>query len=191
MTPAAALAELAAFLDPARAFSPAADLAPMRRALKALQDAAAPPPPKARKAAADLARRLRNPPWPESIPLSASEAMEEAARMIDSALQGAGILQAPARSNFPGLWYVAVYGENALGGGYSDCLLQVAFFDSPLAYGRACREAEAMHARGDCDSFTMGRAESSAQALARMTEGRRVASNVRARAAYLKEGGRP
>lgn len=159
MTRDSALAELAAFLDPARAFSPAADLAPMRRALKALQDAAAPPPAKARKAAADLARRLHNPAWPESVPFQALQDMEEAARMIDSALQGAGILQAPARSNFPGLWYVAVYGENALGGGYSDCLLQVAFFDSPLAYGRACREAEAMHKRGDCDSYTMGRAE--------------------------------
>lgn len=111
MTPAAALAALAAFLDPARAFSPSADLAPMRAALKALQKAKAPP-----------------------------------------------------------LWYVATSGDSCLGGGFSDCLVDVTFYDSPLAYGRACREAEALHKAGSIDSYTMGRAEGPAADLARTSE---------------------
>lgn len=181
-----ALATLAAFLDPARAFSPAADLAPMRAALKALAADLAPPSPKARKAAADLVRRLRNPPWPESIPLSASEAMEEAARMID-----AGFRPVPAAPR--PLWYVVTYGEKGVGGGYCDCLCDVTFYDSPLAYGRACREAEALHKAGEVDSFSMGRAESSSEALARIqaAAAKRQAKEERAkaRAAYQKGAG--
>lgn len=102
-----------------------------------------PSPKAAARAAADLCRRLRNPPWPESIPLYALEAMEEVARLIEAGLQ-----PAPA----PPLWYVARYGDSSFG-------LEVAFFDSPLEYGRACRAAEQEHKAGDCDSYTMGTAE--------------------------------
>lgn len=137
MNPAlsSALDALGAFLDPARAFSPAADLAPMRAALKAAKAAAAKPAP---------------------------------------------------------LWYVAIYGEKGLGGGYSDCLLQVAFFDSPLAYGRACREAEALHNRGEVDSYTMGRAEGPAADLARMEAARAKGARKAAKAARMARamGGR-
>lgn len=111
MTGAAALAALAAFLDPARAFSPAADLAPMRAALKALQGAKPSP-----------------------------------------------------------LWYVATSGDSCLGGGFVDCLVNVVFFDCPLAYGRACREAEALHKAGGIDSYTMGRAEGPTAERARIAE---------------------
>lgn len=181
-----ALATLAAFLDPARAFSPAADLAPMRAALKALAADLAPPAPKARKAAADLCRRLRNPPWPESIPLSASESMEEAARMIEAGFK-------PIPGPAPRLWYVVTYGESGVGGGYSDCLCGVTFYDSPLAYGRACRKAEALHKSGDVDSYTMGRAESDSQSEARiraMIQKRESKqARAKARAAYQKGAG--
>ena len=116
---AAALDTLGAFLDPARAFSPAADLAPMRAALKAAKAAAARPA--------------------------------------------------------PSLWYVATTGDSCLGGGFSDCLVNVTFYDSPLAYGRACREAEGLHNRGAVDSWTGGRAESPAADLARKEAARAAA----------------
>lgn len=139
----------------------------------------------ARNPAADLCRRLRNPIWPESIPLSALEAMEEAARFIEAGLKPAPAKPAP-------LWYVATYGDSFLSGGFQDCALGVVFFDSPLAYGRACREAEGLHNRGAIDSYTMGRAEGPAADLARMeaarAKGAAIAARVRAAAADLKGG---
>lgn len=98
------------------------------------------------RAAADLCRRLRNPPWPESIPLGAIEAMEEAARMIEAGIK-------PAR-----LWYVATGGEKTFDGGYSDCLVNVAFFADPLAYDRACRAVARLHSQGEIETYTMGQA---------------------------------
>ncbi len=109
------------------------------------------------KAAADLCRRLRNPAWPESIPLSALEAMEQAARMIEAGLKpgpakpGPFNPKAAAALAAPPLWYVARYGDSSFG-------IDVEFFDSPLTYGNACRRAEREHDSGDCDSYTMGRA---------------------------------
>jgi hypothetical protein len=132
---AAALDTLGAFLDPARAFAPAADLAPMRAALKAARAAAAKAPP---------------------------------------------------------LWYVVTSGDSILGGGFSDCLADVTFYDSPLAYGRACREAAALHDTGRIDTWTAGRAEGPAAALARheaaRAKGAAIAARVRAAAADLKGG---
>ena len=112
---------------------------------------------KARRAAADLVRRLRNPPWPESIPLGASEAMEEAARLIES-----GLKPAPPAP----LWYVATGGEKTFDGGYSDCLVNVAFFSDPLAYGRACRAVARLHSQGEIETYTMGQAAGAALAPA-------------------------
>lgn len=103
------------------------------------------------RAAADLCRRLRNPPWPESIPLGAIEAMEEAARMIE-----AGIRPAPCKP--ARLWYLATGGEKTFDGGYSDCLVNVTFFSDPLAYGRACKAAARLHSQGEIDTYTMGQA---------------------------------
>lgn len=47
----------------------------------------------------------------------------------------------------PGLWWVATYGDMGL---------EVEHFDDPLAYGRAIREAEQQHGRGELDSYTYG-----------------------------------
>lgn len=88
-----------------------------------------------------------------------ARAQEAAADLKAAHAKGKEEGAAKAAAKAPSLWYVATYGDSCLGGGFSDCLINVTFYDSSLAYGRACREAAALH--------DAGRAEGPAAALAR------------------------
>lgn len=129
-------------------------------------------------ARSELIKALRNPPWAESIPLAALEAMEKAARALEAPQEAA-----PP----PPLFFVATYGESTLSGGFADCLLGVQFFESPLAYGRAVKAAGRLHDAGRIDSYTMGDAlapsvERARHAAALAKARRRVARAAKAAA---------
>lgn len=54
----------------------------------------------------------------------------------------------------PARYYVATCGDGAAM--RTGCMVAVAFYACPLAYGRAIRAARAEHERGELDSYTYG-----------------------------------